>query len=184
LIPLYPAKPQFKCPKAPVDSAPSAPLVDIRQPRSLSVSTDPEIVVHESPPQKAAPLHGPDLNQTTAPGSGVAASPKPGVDDVDGDLDFHKPVGSGGYQTTSVQPAVQHVGVRGSTGLILPDRVPTLLSQSTPPPTLSAGSAPPSFHNQPTSFSQYARPPPLHLHESPVVCFCWFHFCVNLRERY
>ncbi|KAN0123611.1 hypothetical protein V8E52_002943 [Russula decolorans] len=163
------AMPEFKCPKASVDSAPSAPLVDIRQPRSLSVSAEPEIVVHGGSPQKAASLHGPDSKQTTPGGvTGVAASPKPGDDGVDGDLGFNKPVGSGGSQRTSVQPAVQHVGVRGSTGLIPPDGVP---SQSTRPPALSAGSAPPSFHNQPTSFqptsfSQYARPP--HLRESSM----------------
>jgi hypothetical protein len=174
LIALYPAKPQFKYPKAPVDSAPSVPLVDIRQPRSsISVSTDPEVVVNEGPqPQKASPLHGPNLEQTT-PRRGVAASPKPSDEGADGDLGFHKPVG-GGSQTTSVQPAVQHVGVRGSTGLILPDIVPTLSPQSTPPFALSAGSAPPSFHNnnQPTSFSQYVRPP--HLRESFTVCFASF----------
>lgn len=144
-------------PEVPVDSAPSAPLVDTRQPRSLSVSPDPEIVVLGDSLQKATPLHGSDLKQTT-PGSGVAAPPKPGVD---GDLSFHKPVGSGGSRTTSVQPAVRHAGIRGSTGLIQPDRTPTLPSQSTSPPALSAGSAP-----QATSFSQYARPP--HLRESSM----------------
>jgi hypothetical protein len=178
LIALYPAKTSvqnFKCPKVPVDSAPSAPLVDIRKPRSLSVSPDPEIVVLGDSPPKATPLHGPDLKQTT-PGSGVAASSKPGVD---GDLSFHKPVGSGGSQTTSVQPAVQHAGIRGGTGPIKPDRTPTLPSQSTTPPALSAGPALPSFHTQATSFSQYARPP--HLRESSMVCFSGF-ILVNLRE--
>ena len=155
-----PGKPQFKCFKAPVDSAPSAPPVDTRQPRSLSASAsaNPEIVVGS--PNEAAPLHGPDLKQT-CPRSGVAASPKPGDQSVDGD----PAVGPGGSQITSFQPAVQHAGVRGSTGLMLP----AFLPQSTLPPALSAGSLPPSFHNQPTSFSQYARPP--HLRESSAVCF-------------
>jgi hypothetical protein len=167
LIALLPGKKlQLKCPKAPVDSAPSAPLVvDIQQPRSLSVSADPEIVAHGSYPQKVAPLqHGPNLKQTTA-GSGAAA-PKPRDDSVDGNLSFHKTVGSGGSQTTSIQPIVQHVGVRGDTGLIT-GRVHTF----PPPPAVSAGSAfaPPSFHNQPTSFSQYPRSP--HLRESSTVSF-------------
>ena len=179
MIALYPAKPQFKCPKAPaVDSAPSAPLVDIRQPRSLSVSTD-EIVVNGGSPRKATPLHDPDLEQTT-PERGVAASPKPSDEGAHGDLGFHKPV-CGGSQTTSVQPAVQHVGVRGSTGLTLPDIVPTLPPQSTPLFALSARPTPSSFHNQPTSFSQYARPP--HLRESSVVCSASYIIDV-LRERY
>lgn len=166
----HPGEPQFKCLKAPVDSAPSAPPVNTRQPRSLSVSAfaDPEIVVDS--PSEAAPLHGSDLKQTCRR-SGVAASPKPGDQCVDGD----PAVGPGGSQTTSFQPAVQHAGVRGSTGLILPNRVPTLSTAaplSTPPPALSAGSVPPPFHNQPTSFSQYARPP--HLRESSAVCFAGF----------
>lgn len=155
---------QLKCPKAPVDSAPSAPLVvDIQQPRSISVSVDPEIVAHGSYPQKVAPLqHGPNLKQAT-PGSGAAA-PKPGDDSVDGNLDFHKAVGSGGSQTTSIQPTVQH-GVRGNTA----GRVQTL----PPPPAISAGSAsaPPSFHNQPTSFSQYPRSGERNVRENSTVCF-------------
>jgi hypothetical protein len=163
--------------KAPISSAPSAPLVDIRQPRSLSVSADLEIVVDGGPPQKAAPLHDPDLKQTT-PGSGVAAPQKPGDGGVDGDLGPHKPVG-GRSQTTSVQPAVQHVGVSGSTGLILPDIIPKLPSHSTAPPASSARSALPSFRNQPTSFSQYVRPP--HLRESFTVCFVRCH---QLARRY
>ena len=130
------------------------------------MSADPEIVAHGTYPQKVAPLqHGPNLKQTT-PGSGAAA-PKPGDDSVDGNLGFHKIVGSGGSQTTSILPIVQHVGVRGNTGLIT-SRVHTL---PPPPPAISAGSAsaPPSFHNQPPSFSQYPRSP--HPRESSTVCF-------------
>jgi hypothetical protein len=144
------------------------------------VSVDPEIIVDGSYPQKAAPLHGPDFTRKqTTPGGGVAASAKPGDSGVDGDLGFHKYVSSGGSQTTSVQLTVQHVGVRGSTGLILPDRVPALLPQSTPLPAISTGSAPPLFHNQPTYLSQYARPP--HLRERSMVCFAGFIF-VSLHE--
>jgi hypothetical protein len=145
------------------------------------VSADPEIVVDDSYPQKAAPLHGPDFTRKqTSPGGGVAASAKHGDDGVDGDLGFfYKPVSSGGSQTTSIQPTVQHVGVRGNTGLILPDGVPTLPPQSTLSSAISTGSAPPSFHNQPTYLSQYARPP--HLRERSTVCFAGFIF-VSLRE--
>lgn len=176
-----PTKSQSNCPKAPVDSAPPAPPVDIRQPRSLSVSAEPEIVVNEGFPQKAAPLHGPNLKQPTA-GRGVAAPPNHGDEGASGDLGFHKRVG-GGSQATSVQPTVEHVGVDGSTRLILPEIVPTLPPQSTPPPASSATFAPPSSHNRPpTYFSQYARPP--HLRESSAVCFADSIFFGQLARRY
>ncbi len=159
-----------KCSKAPIGSAPS---VDIRQPRLLSVSTDPEIVERRVSSQKAAPLYGPDLKQQKIPWNGVAVPPKPGDGGVDGDVSFHKPVRDGGSQTTSVHPSVQHVGVRGSTVLVLPDTVTATSSRSIPSPFSSAGLAPPSFDNQqPTSFTPYARAP--HLRESSAV-LCLFH---------
>ncbi len=167
MIALYLACPQSKCPKAPVASAPSTPLVETPQPRSLSVSAVPEIpvdAVHGGVPQKAAPLHGRDSHP-----------PKPGDGRIDGNVSSHNPVGSGGSQITSVQPTVQHAGVRGSTALIVPDTAPS--PHSTPlPPASSAGSAPSSFNNQPSYFSPYARPP--HLREGfTVLCFIF----VNLR---
>jgi hypothetical protein len=115
------------------------------QPRSLFVSADQVSAdaVHRGSPQKAAPLHGPDLKQT------VATPPKPGDGCVDGDDESLTCMGS----QTSVQPAVPHAGARANSALMLPD---TVLPHSTPP-VLSAGFALPSFNNQPAPFSPEAQ---------------------------